>query len=74
MYFTNRGIEEPGERRGEKQVTLSWLAARLQAFADLHDGFDVPAGRLATWLARADDEDEDDQTVNRASRDSWLGG
>jgi hypothetical protein len=55
-------------------VTLSWLAARLQAFADLHDGFDVPAGRLATWLARADDEDEDDQTVNRASRDSWLGG
>ena len=56
MYFTDRGIEELGERRGEDQVTLGWLAARLQAFAGLHPGSGVPAG-LATWLARADDED-----------------
>ncbi|MGH3070444.1 MAG: DUF6104 family protein, partial [Streptosporangiaceae bacterium] len=28
MYFTDRGIE--GARRGEDQVTLGWLAARLQ--------------------------------------------
>lgn len=57
MYFTDRGIEELDERRGGDQVTLGWLAAQLQAFVDLHPDFDVPAGRLATWLARADDED-----------------
>jgi hypothetical protein len=57
VYFTDRGIEELGERRGEEQVTLGWLAARLAAFVDQHPGFDVPAGRLAPWLARADDED-----------------
>ncbi len=57
MYFTDRGIEELGERRGEDQVTLGWLAARLQAFAGLHPGCRVPAGRLATWPARAGDED-----------------
>ena len=59
VYFTDRGIEELGGRRGEDQVTLGWLAARLQAFVDLHPDFDVPVDRLATWLARADDEDGD---------------
>ena len=44
MFFTDRGIEELGERRGEEQVALGWLAARLEAFAGLHPGFDVPAG------------------------------
>ena len=57
VYFTDRGIEELGERRGEEQVTLGWLAARLTAFVDLHPEFDVPVDRLATWLARADGED-----------------
>ena len=59
MYFTDRGIEELDERRGGDHVTLSWLAARLQAFVDRHPDFDVPIDRLATWLARADDEDVD---------------
>ena len=27
MYFTDLGIEELGERRGEEQVTLGWLPA-----------------------------------------------
>jgi len=40
-------------------VTLGWLAARLQAFVDLHPEFDVPVDRLASWLARADNEDEE---------------
>jgi Family of unknown function (DUF6104) len=57
VYFTDRGIEELDERRGEDQVTLGWLAARLQAFVDLHPEFDVAVDRLASWLARADDED-----------------
>ena len=42
--------------RGEDQVTPGWLAARRQAFAGLHPESGVPAGRLATWLARAGDE------------------
>jgi hypothetical protein len=45
MYFTDRGIEELQSRRGEEEVTLDWLAERLQ----------VPVERLATWLARLDD-------------------
>lgn len=58
VYFTDRGIEELDERRGEEQVTLGWLAARLQPFVDLHPGFEVPVDRLASWLARADEDGE----------------
>ena len=57
MYFTDRGIEELESRRGEESVTLAWLAARLQEFVDLHPDFEVPVERLATWLARLDDDD-----------------
>jgi hypothetical protein len=59
MYFTDRGIEELAERRGEEQVTLDWLADRLRDFVDLNPGFETAIDRLATWLARLDDEDED---------------
>ncbi len=58
MYFTDRGIEELLERRGEDQVSLAWLADRLQEFVDLNPDFEVAVERLATWLARLDDEDE----------------
>ncbi|HVD29966.1 MAG TPA: DUF6104 family protein [Mycobacteriales bacterium] len=57
MYATDRGIEELADRRGEQEVTLAWLADRLQAFVDLNPEFEVAVERLATWLAR-DDEDE----------------
>lgn len=57
MYFTDRGIEELLERRGEEQVSLAWLADRLQTFVDANPDFEVAVERLATWLARADDED-----------------
>jgi hypothetical protein len=56
MYFTDRGIEELVQRRGEEQVSLEWLAHQLQAFVDGHPEFEVAVDRLATWLARADDE------------------
>lgn len=59
MYFTDRGIEELDDRRGDEQVTLAWLARRLQEFVDLNPGFEVPVDRLATWLARSEDDDED---------------
>jgi len=59
MYFTDRGIEELAERRGEESVSLDWLADRLREFVDLNPEFEVPVERLATWLARLDEEDED---------------
>lgn len=58
MYFTDRGIEELEQRRGEENVSLAWVAQRLQEFVDLHPDFEVPVERLATWLARLDDEDD----------------
>jgi hypothetical protein len=58
MYFTDRGIEELESRRGEEEVSLAWLAERLRSFVDLNPEFEVPVDRLATWLARADDEDD----------------
>jgi hypothetical protein len=57
MYFTDRGIEELQARRGDDEVSLDWLADRLQEFVDLNPEFEVPVERLATWLARLDDPD-----------------
>ena len=58
MYFTDRGIEELEKRRGHEEVTLAWLAERLQEFTDIHPEFETPVERLATWLARLDDPDD----------------
>jgi hypothetical protein len=60
MYFTDRGIEELAQRRGDEQVTLDWVAERLREFVDLNPEFETPVERLATWLARRDDDDEED--------------
>jgi hypothetical protein len=59
MYFTDRGIEELQKRRGDEEVSLAWMADRLQEFTDLHPEFEVAVERLATWLARLDDLDDD---------------
>jgi hypothetical protein len=58
MYFTDRGIEELEQRRGEETVSLQWVADRLRTFVDLNPEFETPVERLATWLARLDDEDD----------------
>jgi Family of unknown function (DUF6104) len=58
VYFTDRGIEELSERRGEESVSLLWLAERLREFVDLNPDFEVPVERLATWLARLDDDED----------------
>jgi Family of unknown function (DUF6104) len=60
VYFTDRGVEELVERRGDEQVTFDWLAERLRTFVDLNPEFETPIERLAVWLARLDDEDPDD--------------
>ncbi|MEV1330780.1 DUF6104 family protein [Micromonospora costi] len=59
MYFTDRGIEELVERRGDEQISIEWLAERLRDFVDLNPEFETPVERFATWLARLDDEDDE---------------
>jgi hypothetical protein len=58
MYFTDRGLEELETRRGEEPVTLGWLAERMRVFVDLHPEFEAPVERLATFLARDDEPDD----------------
>jgi len=57
MYFTDRGIDELQNRRGDEGLTYAYLADQLRTFVDLNPDFDTPIERLATWLARLDDED-----------------
>lgn len=59
MYFTDRGIAELDDRRGEEEVTISWVAEQLRTFVDLNPEYETPIERLATWLARLDDEDDE---------------
>jgi 2-oxoglutarate dehydrogenase E1 component len=58
VYFTDRGIEELAQRRGDEEVSLAWLADRLSEFTDGHPEFETAVERLATWLARLDDPDD----------------
>ncbi len=58
MYFTDRGVEELDQRRGQEEVTLAWVAARLGEFCDVHPEFETAVERFATWLARLDDPDD----------------
>lgn len=58
MYFTDRGLEELASRRGHEQVSMEWLAEQMRTFVDLNPEFETAIERLATWLARMDDEDE----------------
>jgi len=60
VYFTDRGIEELETRRGEESVTLAWVADQLRTFVDLNPEFEIPLERLATWLARLDNEADDE--------------
>jgi hypothetical protein len=59
VYFTDRGIEELVERRGEESVTLEWVGERLRDFVDLNPEFETPMERFAVYLARLDDEDDE---------------
>jgi DNA-binding transcriptional LysR family regulator len=58
VYFTDRGIEELDDRRGQEQVTIGWLAERLRDFVDDHPESEATIDGLASWLARLDEEDE----------------
>jgi Family of unknown function (DUF6104) len=56
VYFTDRGIEELVSRRGAERLSVEWLADRLQAFVDANPEFETAIDRLATALARDDDD------------------
>jgi hypothetical protein len=58
VYFTDRGIEELADRRGDEEVTLAWVADRLQEFVDMFPEFETAVERLSTWMARLDDPDD----------------
>jgi hypothetical protein len=60
MYFTDRGIEELEQRRGEEEVTLAWLADKLRTFVDANPDFETAIERFATYLARDDEDDFED--------------
>lgn len=58
MYFTDRGIEELEDRRGEESVSFGWLADQLRVFVDERPEFEEAVDRLATWLARHEDDED----------------
>jgi uncharacterized protein DUF6104 len=58
LYFTDRGLEELTDRRGQEEFTFSWLAEKLRSFVDTNPEFENAVERLATYLARDDYEDE----------------
>lgn len=58
MYATDRGIEELEDRRGDESINVAYLTERLRVFVDLHPEFENAVEKLATWLARDDDDDE----------------
>jgi hypothetical protein len=57
VYDTDRGIEELAGRRGPDEVTLGWLAERMREFVDFTPEAEAPVDRLASWLARLDDDE-----------------
>ncbi|MFM8515839.1 MAG: DUF6104 family protein [Actinomycetota bacterium] len=58
MYFTDRGIEELADRRGDETVAFAWLAEQMRQFVDENPDFEIAIERLATRLARLDTADE----------------
>ncbi len=56
MYDSDRGIEELVRRREGEEFSVEWLADQLRVFVDLHPDYEDAVDRLATWLARDDEE------------------
>ena len=69
MYFTDAGIEELDDRRGDEQVTLAWLAERFRDFVDLNPEFETPVDRLASWLARLDADADVDPEAEEGDKE-----
>jgi hypothetical protein len=50
---------------------MAWLAERLRDFVDLNPDFEVAVDRLASWLARLDDEED---LLSRTALPAWYPG
>ena len=57
MYFTDRGIEELESAAARRRSPSPGSPSGCATFVDLNPEFETPVERLATWLARLDDED-----------------
>ena len=59
VYFTDRGIEEleAAPRRRARSPSPGWPSG-CATFVDLNPEFEIPVERLATWLARLDDDED----------------
>ena len=51
----SRSWPRAGARR---RSPSTWLAEQLRTFVDLNPEFETPVERLATWLARLDDDED----------------
>jgi hypothetical protein len=60
VYFTDRGLDELEDARGDEQVVIAWLVERMREFIDLHPEHEVAIDRLASHLARVDDDEGDE--------------
>jgi hypothetical protein len=58
VYFTDRGIEELKSRLGGESVSIEWLAEALRSFVDVNPEFETAIDRLATTLARGEEDEE----------------
>ncbi len=71
MYFTDRGLDELDDTRGDEQVSIAWLVERMREFIDLNPEYEAAVDRLAAWLARLDDEAEpEDSDLDLADPDA----
>ncbi|MFM1864547.1 MAG: hypothetical protein RL677_327, partial [Actinomycetota bacterium] len=48
------------ERKGDESFSVSWLTEQLREFVDQHPEFEIAIERLATRLARSEDEVDTD--------------
>jgi len=71
VYFTDRGLDELDDTRGDEQVSIAWLVERMREFIDLNPEYEAAVDRLAAWLARLDDEAEpEDSDLDLADPDA----
>jgi len=63
VYFTDRGLDELDDVRGDERVAIVWLVDRMREFIDLNPEHGVAVDRFASYLARVDDEPDSESTA-----------
>jgi hypothetical protein len=63
VYFTDRGLDELEDARGDERVAIVWLVDRMREFIDLNPEHEVTVDRFASHLARVDDDGDGDGAV-----------